>query len=86
MTQARTSTVPIRSVGTDLHSLRFDLTRDFPDDLSRFQTTVAHLTITTLFIDQPPVCMFDLSIGADERRICCPGGLPACKVREESEH
>ncbi len=52
MTQARTSTDPIRSVGTDLHSLRCDLIREFPDDLSRFPTAVAHLTLPTLFIDQ----------------------------------
>ncbi len=53
--EARTSTDPIRSAGTDLQRLRFDLIREFPDDLSRFSTTVTYLTITTLFIDQPPV-------------------------------
>ncbi len=42
--QARTSTELIRSAGTDLQGLRFDLIRDFPDDLSRFPTMVAQWT------------------------------------------
>ncbi len=44
MTQARTSTEPIRSAGTDLQRLRFDMTLDFADDLFLFPMTVAQWT------------------------------------------